>query len=178
MVLVLILFGFILGVVAVVAAEALGVFFIVRWLGAKTKSRAAKTSLERHASAVELDPQQSLSFAENKQGVVWVLESDKIPEISLDKPSKETKRRKPEIFGVLPVKKLFFYAKSNTQLKRFIQARIQVKSSVQASTFNTGTLPPCIVGMRVLPMEMSEPMALEQEFYQIKIVKMKRMMML
>ncbi|KAF7820278.1 Testis-expressed sequence 2 protein [Senna tora] len=82
----------------IVAAEALGVFFIVRWLGARTKSREAKTSSERHAGAVELDPLQSLSFAENKQGVVWVLESDKIPEISLDKPLKETKRRKPEIF--------------------------------------------------------------------------------
>lgn len=36
--------------------------------------------------------------------MIWVLESDKIPEASPEKPTKE-KRRKKEIFEVLPVKK-------------------------------------------------------------------------
>lgn len=44
--------------------------------------------------------------------MVWVLEPDKIPEISLDKPSKE-KKRKNEILDAFPVKK---YGKIKGQL--------------------------------------------------------------
>lgn len=66
----LILFGFVLGVVAVVAAEALGAFLIVKWLGTKSKRDEAKIASKPHASTVELDPQQSLIFAENKQVIL------------------------------------------------------------------------------------------------------------
>ncbi|XP_028783191.1 testis-expressed protein 2 [Neltuma alba] len=102
----LILFGFVLGVVAVLAAEALGAFLIIKRLSIKAKQDEAViiSKSKSHEGTVELDTQQSLTFAENKQGVIWVLESDKSPEIPQDKPSKD-KRRKKEILEVSPVKK-------------------------------------------------------------------------
>ncbi|XP_054821717.1 uncharacterized protein LOC129320334 [Prosopis cineraria] len=102
----LILFGFVLGVVAVVAAEAFGLYLIIIWLGTKAKRDETVTvsTSKSHEGIAELDLQQSLSFAKNKQGLIWVLESDKIPEIPQNKPSKD-KRRKNEILEVSPVKK-------------------------------------------------------------------------
>ncbi|KAI9092499.1 hypothetical protein K1719_027627 [Acacia pycnantha] len=102
----LILFGFVLGVVAIVAAEALAAFLIIKRLATKAKRDEAiiVSKSKSHDGTAELDPHQSLTFAENKQGVIWVLESDKIPEIPQDKPSKD-KRRKKEILEVSPVKK-------------------------------------------------------------------------
>ncbi|KAI4351951.1 hypothetical protein L6164_006249 [Bauhinia variegata] len=89
----LVLLGFILGVVIVIAAEALGVLLIIKRLNDKTKRDEAKISSK---SGQELDPQQVLHFSFKKQGVIWVLESDKIP--------KEQKRKK-ELLEVSPVKK-------------------------------------------------------------------------
>lgn len=70
LVFVLILFGFVLGVAAVVAAEALGLLLIVKWLSTKIKQDEAKISLKPQADTVEPDPQQSLNFAENKQVIL------------------------------------------------------------------------------------------------------------
>ncbi|TKY51998.1 Testis-expressed sequence 2 protein [Spatholobus suberectus] len=93
----LILVGFGLGVVAVVAAEALGLLWIMKRVRHKINSDEAYFSSQTLATAL-LDPQQSLDFAFRKQGVVWVLESGKIT-----KPSREQKRKK-ELLEVSPVK--------------------------------------------------------------------------
>ncbi|KRH34290.1 hypothetical protein GLYMA_10G174700v4 [Glycine max] len=71
----------------------------------------------------------------------------------------------------LLISRLFFDAKGNEQLKRSVQAMIQRTLSnmrtpgyigeVICTNINTGNVPPCIVGMRVLPMEMSEVWAVE-----------------
>ncbi|KAK6646197.1 hypothetical protein PHAVU_L006701 [Phaseolus vulgaris] len=71
----------------------------------------------------------------------------------------------------LLISRLFFDAKGNEKLKRSMQARIQKTLSnmrtpgyigeVICTNINTGNVPPCIVGMRVLPMEMSEVWAVE-----------------
>ncbi|XP_027365115.1 testis-expressed protein 2-like [Abrus precatorius] len=95
-----ILLGFGLGVVAIVAAEALGLLWIMKRLRHKIKHDEATLSSQTHFAITQslLDPQQSLDFAFKKQGVVWVLESGKIPE-----PSREQKRKK-ELLEVSPVK--------------------------------------------------------------------------
>nr|KYP43063.1 Testis-expressed sequence 2 protein [Cajanus cajan] len=96
MVLGLILVGFGLGVVAVVAAEALGLLWIMKRLRHKINSDEACFSSQTLATPL-LDPQQSLDFAFRKQGVVWVLESGKISNLSRE-------RKRKEILEVSPVK--------------------------------------------------------------------------
>ncbi|OIW13081.1 hypothetical protein TanjilG_08114 [Lupinus angustifolius] len=71
----------------------------------------------------------------------------------------------------LLISRLFFDAKGNAQLKKFMVARIQRTLSnmrtpsyigeIICTDINPGSVPPCIAGMRVLPMEMSEVWALE-----------------
>ncbi|CAK8572185.1 unnamed protein product [Lathyrus sativus] len=71
----------------------------------------------------------------------------------------------------LLISRLFFDVKGSMQLKRSLQERIQRTLSnmrtpsyigeIICTDINTGNVPPCIVGMRVLPMEMSEVWALE-----------------
>ncbi|RDX92182.1 Testis-expressed protein 2 [Mucuna pruriens] len=97
MVLGFIVVGFGLGVVAVVAAEALGLLWIMKRLRHKINNDQAHFSSQTLSTAL-LDPQQSLDFASRKQGVVWVLESGKI-----SNPSREQKR-KMELLEVSPVK--------------------------------------------------------------------------
>lgn len=94
----LILVGFGFGVVFVVAAEALGLLWIMKRLRQKIKNDQAYISSQTLAATPLLDPQQSLDFALTKQGVVWVLESEKI-----SKSSREQTRKK-DILEVSPVK--------------------------------------------------------------------------
>ncbi|XP_004495486.1 uncharacterized protein [Cicer arietinum] len=71
----------------------------------------------------------------------------------------------------LLISRLFFDVKGSMQLKRAMQERIQrTLSNMRTSSYigeiictdiNTGNVPPCIVGLRALPMEMSEVWALE-----------------
>ncbi|CAL0321080.1 unnamed protein product [Lupinus luteus] len=101
----LILIGFGFGVVAVVGVQALGVLWIMNWLRRKVNIDQSKiSSIASDASAPpELDPNQSLDFAFKKKGVLWVLESEKVSKILLDKPSTEQKRKK-ELLEVSPIK--------------------------------------------------------------------------
>ncbi|CAI8593464.1 unnamed protein product [Vicia faba] len=71
----------------------------------------------------------------------------------------------------LLISRLFFDIKGNEQMKKSVQERIQRTLSnmrtpayvgeVVCTDINLGNVPPCIIGMRVLPMEMSEVCALE-----------------
>ncbi|KAK7391826.1 hypothetical protein VNO78_20249 [Psophocarpus tetragonolobus] len=92
----LILVGFGLGVLAVVAVETLGLLWIMKRLRHKITKDEAYFSSKTLAPPM-LDPQQSLDFAFRKQGVVWVLESGKI-----SKPREQ--KRKTELLEVSPVK--------------------------------------------------------------------------
>lgn len=98
-------FGFVVGAVTIVAAEALGVFVFINRLNQKTEK--LKQASESKHSFPDLDPQQSIHSASNKQGVVWVLEPEKIPKNWVDKAPRESKKKK-EYVEVFPVKK---YAK-------------------------------------------------------------------
>ncbi|XP_058779343.1 uncharacterized protein LOC131653268 isoform X1 [Vicia villosa] len=71
----------------------------------------------------------------------------------------------------LLISRLFFDIKGNEEMKKSVQERIQRTLSnmrtpayvgeVVCTDINLGNVPPCIIGMRVLPMEMSEVCALE-----------------
>ncbi|EEF36785.1 uncharacterized protein LOC8286476 [Ricinus communis] len=90
--------GFFVGSVAIVALEALLLYFFLKRLNHKIRQEdgAADSSLQH------LDSQQSLDFAFDKKGVVWIIESDKVPKN--DKVSKEPKKKK-EVIEVNPVRK-------------------------------------------------------------------------
>uniref|UniRef100_A0A1D1Z7G6 Testis-expressed sequence 2 protein n=1 Tax=Anthurium amnicola TaxID=1678845 RepID=A0A1D1Z7G6_9ARAE len=101
------LFGFLVGVLAVLAAEAVALLAVLDWLRRKKKPEPpGAATLVR-----DLDGEQSLAHAYNKKGVVWLLESGKVPRATSDESSskvlKEQKARKG-IVEVSPTKK---YAK-------------------------------------------------------------------
>ncbi|KAJ1383004.1 Synaptotagmin-like mitochondrial-lipid-binding domain [Sesbania bispinosa] len=103
----LILFGFLLGVVAVLAAEALGLLWILKRLRSKMNRDQAKISSKTQLGSAQIDPHQSFK----KEGVVWILEPDKVSKLWVEKSSKEQKRKK-ELIEVSPVRK---YGKINGQ---------------------------------------------------------------
>ncbi|KAG5109066.1 hypothetical protein JHK84_045973 [Glycine max] len=105
----LILLGFLLGVVAVVAAEALGFLWVIKRLQSKISKDQAKIASKTQLGGAQSDhPQQQLL---KKEGVVWVLEPDKVSKFWVEKQSKEQKRKK-EVLEVTPVRK---YGKINGQ---------------------------------------------------------------
>lgn len=97
----LILFGFFLGVVAVVAAEALGVLWVIKRLRRRMIRDQEKIASKTQLGSVQSDSHQQLL---KKEGVVWVLEPDKVSKFKVEKQSKEHKRKK-ELFEVSPVRK-------------------------------------------------------------------------
>ncbi|KAE9612035.1 hypothetical protein Lal_00048942 [Lupinus albus] len=99
----LILIGFGFGVVAVIGVEAFGVLWIMKRLRHKVNKDQSKISKLAASSATDLDPNQSINFASKKQGLLWVLESEKVLKLGLEKPLIEQKRKK-ELLGVSPVK--------------------------------------------------------------------------
>lgn len=58
-------FGFVFGVVAIVAVEAFGIFIILNKLSKRSQKDLAKANAKLEQS--ELDPLQSLEFLSNKQ---------------------------------------------------------------------------------------------------------------
>ncbi|OVA10764.1 protein of unknown function DUF2404 [Macleaya cordata] len=90
--------GFLLGALAIILAEVLAVYHFLNRL-------SKKNTLKSNLGHQDLDPEQSLSFSYNKQGVIWILEPEKVPKLwSRDKLPKEQKSKK-EILEVSPVKK-------------------------------------------------------------------------
>ncbi|KAG6672680.1 hypothetical protein I3842_16G071600 [Carya illinoinensis] len=96
--------GFGVGALAIVVAEAAGLYFIINWLNWKTKQTEARIASRSQEYSRYLDPNISLNFTNNKKGVVWILESEKIPSNWLDKGLREQKRTK-DLLEVYPVKK-------------------------------------------------------------------------
>ncbi|KAI3948628.1 hypothetical protein MKW98_027694 [Papaver atlanticum] len=91
-------FGFLLGALTIVAVEAFVLYHLIHRL---TKKYEFKSQLVQQ----DVDPQQSLSFSYNKQGVIWILEPEKLAKVGAkDKLPKDQKNKK-EIVEVTPVKK-------------------------------------------------------------------------
>ncbi|PRQ15749.1 putative PH domain-containing protein [Rosa chinensis] len=112
--------GFVFGALAILAVEALLLYFIINRLQHKTKKhQEALRKSQEIQSESDLQLRQSLEF---KQGVVWVLEPEKVP--------KSEQKRKKEFYEVSPIKK---HAKIKNQLLILTesdgsQTAIQLKS--------------------------------------------------
>ncbi|XP_020967785.1 uncharacterized protein LOC107618123 isoform X1 [Arachis ipaensis] len=137
----LILVGFILGVAAVLAAQALALFFILKRLRFKADRDQSRIAASQPPPA-ELDPLQSLDFVSKKQGVLWVLESEEVSRSWLDRPSKEQKRKR-ELLEVSPIK-MYGQIKGQSLLLREpdgLQRTIELKGctvqAVSASSFSS-----------------------------------------
>ncbi|CAK9164358.1 unnamed protein product [Ilex paraguariensis] len=102
-------FGFFVGAVTILAAEAFGILFIIRRLNRKIEQEEAKSIVSQSsAGLIELDPS-----VYNKQGVVWVLESERVPKTWLVAKGPREQKRKKDVLEVAPVRK---YAKIEDQL--------------------------------------------------------------
>lgn len=101
--------GFLIGAVAVILAEGLALFFFLDRL----RRRKGQSKTEELQVGRDVDVEQSLNFLQNKKGVVWVLESEKVSlkESQMKLPAEQ--RNKKEIVEVFPIKK---YAKIKDQL--------------------------------------------------------------
>ncbi|MQL93789.1 hypothetical protein Taro_026445 [Colocasia esculenta] len=106
-----VLFGFLIGALAVLAAEAVALLKALEWLSRKRKPEPSEAEL-----AHDLDGEQSLAYAKSKKGIVWLLETDKVSwatsDQSTSKVLKEQKVRKG-IVEVSPTKK---YARIENQI--------------------------------------------------------------
>lgn len=91
--------GFVLGSIAVLAVEALLILYAIRRLS-KDNEPAKNGSFSPPQKT--FDHSQSLPSAYQKQGVLWILEPEKVPKIS----ASVEQTRKSEIFKVSPVRKL------------------------------------------------------------------------
>ncbi|KAL4557378.1 hypothetical protein LXL04_035554 [Taraxacum kok-saghyz] len=93
--------GFVVGALAVIGVEVLGVLFFIRKLSRKVKEDDLKVAKSVSSEREELQ----FSFP-NKQGWVWILEKEKIPKTS---PSSDKgprlQKRKIEVLEVSPVRK-------------------------------------------------------------------------
>ena len=65
--LILLLIGFVVGALTILAAEAVGVYFIINWLDQKTKKKEAQIASQSQEPLPELDPHESINFACNKK---------------------------------------------------------------------------------------------------------------
>ncbi|KAL6962767.1 hypothetical protein U1Q18_037724 [Sarracenia purpurea var. burkii] len=104
--------GFLVGVLTVIAIEAVGVVLVIRRLYRRVKEEEAKAAAQSGRGVSDLEHSFIPSSFSNKQGVVWVLEPEKVPKSWLvDKVPREQKRKK-EMFEVVPVRR---YAKVKDQ---------------------------------------------------------------
>ncbi|KAG8494876.1 hypothetical protein CXB51_012486 [Gossypium anomalum] len=85
------LVGLVVGVLAIVSLEVVVFFFVLNRLNRRIKQESL--------AALNPPSQPSLDFAYNKQGTVWVLESEKIP------APREQKRKKDVPLEVSPARK-------------------------------------------------------------------------
>ncbi|OMO83218.1 hypothetical protein CCACVL1_11506 [Corchorus capsularis] len=85
-------FGFLIGVLAILGVEVWAVLYVVKRLNQKIKKLESDAAAAQHPE----DKQPLLDFSHNKQGVVWVLESEKIP------PREQPKRKKELMLEVSP----------------------------------------------------------------------------
>ncbi|KAG6742292.1 hypothetical protein POTOM_055582 [Populus tomentosa] len=97
--------GFLSGLLALVALQALGVYVLIKRLNRKTQQQQASHSSSSPPHHQDLDPQQSLDYAHNKKGYVWVLDSDQVlKNWPVEKEQKDQKKKK-ELLEVTPIRK-------------------------------------------------------------------------
>ncbi|KAM7475242.1 hypothetical protein LguiB_022485 [Lonicera macranthoides] len=109
MMIITIFVGFFFGALTIIAIEAVGVLYLVRRFNRKIEQQKTKAA-EAEAEAASKSPREvcydypDLSHP-NKQGIVWVLEAEKVPKILVTDKRPKDKKRKKEIVEVTPVRK-------------------------------------------------------------------------
>ncbi|XP_043699501.1 testis-expressed protein 2-like isoform X2 [Telopea speciosissima] len=92
--------SFLLGALTIIVVEALVFLHVLNRLSSKNRIGPA----ESHVGC-DLDAEQSLSFSHNKQGFVWILESERAPKVCAEDNAPRDQKSKKEILEVYPVKK-------------------------------------------------------------------------
>ncbi|XVE89407.1 hypothetical protein DITRI_Ditri19aG0199200 [Diplodiscus trichospermus] len=95
MLLIVFVFGLVVGVFAILSLEVVGLLFVFNRLNRKNKQ----------VSDAAQNPQPSLDFTFNKQGVVWVLEPEKIPPREQKRKKDMPERKKDMPVEVSPARK-------------------------------------------------------------------------
>ncbi|CAH2067022.1 unnamed protein product [Thlaspi arvense] len=97
-------FGFLLGILAIVAAEVAGFLYLLKRLNRKRNLRDSSSSSD--PTLKEFDPPQSINFTLSKQGVIWVLELDEsLKDWMKENLPKEQKKKKDQLLEVHPSRK-------------------------------------------------------------------------
>ncbi|KAL3642239.1 hypothetical protein CASFOL_013054 [Castilleja foliolosa] len=97
----LLLSAFIFGALTVVAAEAVGLWILIRRLSQKAGREESKAA---HPASVSSPGDLSPSLYD-KQGAIWILVPDKVSKLGPEDKGPTDQRRKKEIFEVTPVRK-------------------------------------------------------------------------
>ncbi|EOA33514.1 hypothetical protein CARUB_v10019838mg [Capsella rubella] len=97
-------FGFLLGILAIVAAEVIGFLYLVKRLN--RKSNRQEPSSGSDPTHKNFDPRQSVDFSLSKQGVIWILEMDEsVKDWMKEKLQKEQKKKRLDLLEVHPVRR-------------------------------------------------------------------------
>ncbi|KAK9697072.1 hypothetical protein RND81_08G012800 [Saponaria officinalis] len=91
------LLGFILGIFSVLAVEGFLILILIKRLSKGSNSVDSAVVTSQHP----LDPRQSLHSLYQKQGVVWVLDPEKLPKV----PAQADQTKKKEVVEVSPIRK-------------------------------------------------------------------------
>ncbi|PIA35306.1 hypothetical protein AQUCO_03500006v1 [Aquilegia coerulea] len=95
--------GFVLGAFSIILAQVLCVYILFhRFLRKNKFSSSHQTQTQKPID----QQQQSLSFASNKQGIVWALDPEKVPKLWYEDKLLKEQNSKKEILDVFPIKKL------------------------------------------------------------------------
>ncbi|KAJ6960884.1 hypothetical protein NC653_038787 [Populus alba x Populus x berolinensis] len=93
--------GFLSGLLALVALQALGVYVLIKRLNRKTQQQQASHSSSSPPHHQDLDPQQSLDYAHNKKGYVWVLDPDQVlKNWPVEKVQKDQRRKRSSLRSI------------------------------------------------------------------------------
>ncbi|XP_010474308.1 PREDICTED: testis-expressed sequence 2 protein-like [Camelina sativa] len=99
-------FGFLLGILAIVAAEVIGFLFVLKRLNRKSNKRHESNS-GSDPTLKNFDPRRSIDFSLSKQGVIWILEMDENVKdwMKKDKLPKEQKKKRVDLMEVHPIRR-------------------------------------------------------------------------
>ncbi|KAL1224072.1 hypothetical protein V5N11_031220 [Cardamine amara subsp. amara] len=95
--------GFLLGIIAILAAEAAGLIYIVKRLNRKRDRIESKPSSD--SSTKDFNPRESIDFSLNKQGVIWILEFDEDLKSWMKEKLPKEQKRKRDLLEIHPLRK-------------------------------------------------------------------------
>ncbi|ESQ35017.1 hypothetical protein EUTSA_v10006829mg [Eutrema salsugineum] len=95
--------GFFLGIVAILAAEAAGLMYLVKRLNRKRDRLESKPGSA--PSTKDYNPGESLDFCLNKQGVIWILEGNEGLKNWMKEKLPKGQKRKRDFLEIHPLRK-------------------------------------------------------------------------